>query len=181
MAPTSGKVIVNGEDLFKISDSERTKLRRRTIGFVFQKYNLLPSLTARDNVELARDIAGIHGPLSKEFDDMLRLIGIDGRMDHKPRALSAGEQQRIAIARAIVNHPAILLADEPTGNLDTNNSHAVMAVLKDLNQRMNQTILVITHDNEVASYGDRILHMRDGRIETESRKSRSPYGGEVRK
>ncbi len=179
MAPTSGRVIVNGEDLFTISDSERTKLRRRTIGFVFQKYNLLPSLTARDNVELARDIAGIREPLSKEFNDILRLIGINGRMDHKPRALSAGEQQRVAIARAIVIHPAILLADEPTGNLDTNNSHAVMAVLKDLNQRMHQTILVITHDNEVASYGDRILHMRDGRIETECGKSRSPYGTEV--
>jgi putative ABC transport system ATP-binding protein len=168
MAPTSGKVVVNGEDLFKMGDRERTKLRQKMIGFVFQKYNLLPSLTARDNVELARDIAGIHEPLGKEFDDMLRLIGIDGRMSHKPRALSAGEQQRVAIARAIVNHPAILLADEPTGNLDSNNSRAVMAVLRDLNQRMNQTILVITHDNEVASYGDRILHMRDGRIEAES-------------
>ena len=167
MVPTSGKLLVNGEDLFEISDCERTKLRRKMIGFVFQKYNLLPSLTARDNVELARDIAGIREPLGQEFHDLLRLIGIDARMSHKPRALSAGEQQRVAIARAIVNHPTILLADEPTGNLDSNNSRAVMAVLRDLNQRMSQTILVITHDNEIASYGDRILHMRDGGIESE--------------
>jgi putative ABC transport system ATP-binding protein len=125
-APTSGTVKINGNDLFKMSDSERTKLRRKTIGIVFQKYNLLPSLTAR------------------------------------------GEQQRVAIARALVNHPAILLADEPTGNVDTKNSHAVMTVLKDLNQRLGQTILVITHDPEVAAYGHRILHMRDGRIETQS-------------
>src|SRR5665213_1819506 len=125
MSPTLGTVMVDGDDLFKMSDSERTKLRQKTVGFVFQKYNLLPSLTARDNVELARDIAGVREPLGKEFDDMLRLIGIDSRMSHKPRALSAGEQQRVAIARAIVNHPAILLADEPTGNLDTNNSRAV--------------------------------------------------------
>ena len=148
-----------------MSDSERTKLRQRTIGFVFQKYNLLPSLTARDNVEIARDIAGVHGPLGKEFEDLLRLIGINSRMNHKPRALSGGEQQRVAIARAIVNQPAILLADEPTGNLDSESSRAVMAVLKDLNQRRAQTILLITHNHELASYGDRILHMRDGRIE----------------
>ena len=167
-APTSGTVKINGKDLFKMPDSERTKLRRKTIGIVFQKYNLLPSLTARGNVEIARDIAGEHGPLGKEFDDILRLIGISGRMNHKPHELSGGEQQRVAIARAIVNHPAILLADEPTGNLDTENSHAVMTVLRDLNQRLSQTILVITHDPEVAAYGHRILHMRDGRIETQS-------------
>lgn len=168
MAPTSGTVMVNGKDLFRLSDRERTELRRKTVGFVFQKYNLLPSLTARDNLEVARDIAGIHGPLGKEFDDILQLIGIQGRLNHKPRALSAGEQQRVAIARAIVNHPAILLADEPTGNLDTESSRAVMTVLRDLNERMGQTILVITHNQEVASYGHRIIHMRDGRIETGS-------------
>jgi putative ABC transport system ATP-binding protein len=173
MAPSSGSVTVSGKDLSQISDSERTELRRKTIGFVFQKYNLLPSLTALDNVEVARDIAGIHGPLDKEFEDTLRLIGISGRMNHKPSALSGGEQQRVAIARAIVNHPAILLADEPTGNLDTENSHAVMMVLKDLNERLGQTMLVITHDQEVASYGHRMVHMRDGRIETvESRQGR---------
>jgi putative ABC transport system ATP-binding protein len=165
MAPTSGVVMVDGKDLFEMSDKNRTKLRQTTIGFVFQKYNLLPSLTALDNIEIARDIAGVHGPLGKEFEDLLRLIGISGRMNHKPSALSGGEQQRVAIARAVVNHPAILLADEPTGNLDTENSRAVMTVLKDLNKRLGQTVLVITHNHELASYGDRILHMRDGRIE----------------
>ena len=182
MAPTSGSVTVSGKDLSQISDSERTELRRTTIGFVFQKYNLLPSLTALDNVELARDIAGIHGPLDKEFQDILRLIGISGRMNHKPSALSGGEQQRVAIARAIVNHPAILLADEPTGNLDTENSHVVMMVLKDLNERLGQTILVITHDQEVASYAHRMIHMRDGRIETAESRQRhgaSPAGASL--
>ena len=165
MVPTSGSVRVRGNDLFHMSDGERTALRRKTIGFIFQKYNLLPSLTALDNVELARDIAGMHEPLGKEFDDLLRLIGISGRMNHKPRALSGGEQQRVAIARALVNKPQILLADEPTGNLDTENSHTVMTVLKDLNERFGQTILLITHDRDVASYGNRMIHMRDGRIE----------------
>jgi putative ABC transport system ATP-binding protein len=177
MAPTSGSVTVSGKDLSQISDSERTELRRKTIGFVFQKYKLLPSLTALDNVEVARDIAGIHGPLDKEFEDILRLIGISDRMNHKPSALSGGEQQRVAIARAIVNHPAILLADEPTGNLDTENSHAVMMVLKDLNERLGQTMLVITHDQEVASYGHRIIYMRDGRIETVE--SRQRHGASI--
>src|ERR1019366_10137553 len=164
MAPTSGSVTVSGKDLSQISDRERTELRRKTIGFVFQKHNLLPSLTALDNVEVARDIAGIHGPLDKEFEDILRLIGISGRMNHKPSALSGGEQQRVAIARAIVNHPAILLADEPTGNLDTENSQAVLEVLRDLNRRLGQTILMITHNPEAAAYGDSTVRMRDGRI-----------------
>jgi putative ABC transport system ATP-binding protein len=168
MAPTSGIVMINGKDLFKMSDSERTKLRQKTIGFVFQEYDLLPSLTALGNVEIAREIAGVHGALGKEFDDILRLIGISSRMNHKPHELSGGEQQRAAIARAIVNHPAILLADEPTGNLDTENSRAVMTVLRDLNKRLGQTILLITHDPEVASYANRILYMRDGRIEPRS-------------
>jgi len=168
MSPTSGIVMINGKDLFKMSDSERTKLRQKTIGFVFQEYDLLPSLTALGNVEIAREIAGVHGALGKTFDDILRLIGISSRMNHKPHELSGGEQQRVAIARAIVNHPAILLADEPTGNLDTENSRAVMTVLRDLNKRLGQTILLITHDPEVASYANRILYMRDGRMETRS-------------
>jgi putative ABC transport system ATP-binding protein len=168
MTPSSGTVQVNGQDVFKMSDSQRTKLRQKTIGFVFQRYNLLPSLTALGNVEIARDIAGLRGPLGKDFDEVLHLIGISDRMNHKPRALSGGEQQRVAIARAIVNHPAILLADEPTGNLDSANSRAVMAVLRDLNQRLGQTILVITHDQELASYGHRLLRMQDGRIEPQS-------------
>ncbi len=148
-----------------MTDAERTELRKNTVGFVFQKYNLLPTLTARGNIEIARDIANKNGPLDAEFLDALQLLGIEKRLDHKPRALSGGEQQRVAIARAIVNHPAILLADEPTGNLDTENSDAVLGLLRDLNQRMGQTILMITHNPEAASYGHRIVRMRDGRIE----------------
>ncbi|HTC89848.1 MAG TPA: ABC transporter ATP-binding protein [Bryobacteraceae bacterium] len=163
--PTSGTIHIAGRDLLGMSDAERTELRKRTVGFVFQKYNLLPTLTARDNIEIARDIAHKNGPLHAQFVDMLKLLGIESRLDHKPRALSGGEQQRVAIARAIVNQPAILLADEPTGNLDTENSDAVLGLLRDLNQRLGQTILMITHNPEAARYGHRIVHMRDGQIE----------------
>jgi putative ABC transport system ATP-binding protein len=148
-----------------MSEAERTDLRKSTVGFVFQKYNLLPTLTARDNIAIARDIAGKNGPPDPQFLEVLKLLGIESRLDHKPRALSGGEQQRVAIARAIVNHPAILLADEPTGNLDTENSNAVLALLRDLNRRLGQTILMITHNPEAAGYGDRIVRMRDGHIE----------------
>jgi putative ABC transport system ATP-binding protein len=163
--PTSGTILIAGRDLLGMSEAERTELRKTSVGFVFQKYNLLPTLTARDNIEIARDIASRNGPLDPEFLEMLKLLGIESRLDHKPRALSGGEQQRVAIARAIVNRPAILLADEPTGNLDTENSNAVLALLRGLNERAGQTILMITHNPEAASYGDRIVRMRDGHIE----------------
>ena len=126
--PTSGTIHIAGRDLLGMSDAERTELRKNTVGFVFQKYNLLPTLTARDNIEIARDIAHKNGPLDPQFLEVLKLLGIESRLDHKPRALSGGEQQRVAIARAIVNQPAILLADEPTGNLDTENSTAVLGI-----------------------------------------------------
>ena len=162
--PTSGAIQLNGRDLLKMTDAERTELRKTTVGFVFQKYNLLPTLTAEENIEIARDIAG-HGKESDpQFDEILRLLGIENRLHHKPRALSGGEQQRVAIARAIVNHPQILLADEPTGNLDTENSIAVLGILRDLNDRLGQTILMITHNPEAAAYGHRMVTMRDGRI-----------------
>jgi putative ABC transport system ATP-binding protein len=163
--PTSGTIHIAGRDLLGMSDAERTELRKTTVGFVFQKYNLLPTLTARNNIEIARDIAHKNGPLDDQFLDILKLLGIENRLDHKPRALSGGEQQRVAIARAIVNHPAILLADEPTGNLDTENSNAVLSLLRDLNSRLGQTILMITHNPEAAGYGHRIVRMRDGHIE----------------
>ena len=147
-----------------MTDKERTNLRKRTVGFVFQKYNLLPTLSVADNIEIARDIAGNTGAPDQKFQEALRLLGIDHRMKHKPSALSGGEQQRVAIARSIVNSPAILLADEPTGNLDTENSNIVLGLLRDLNRRTGQTILMITHNPEAASYGNSIVHMRDGRI-----------------
>lgn len=162
--PTEGSVRVDDHDLAALSDAGRTHLRKRTVGFVFQKFNLLPNLTARDNIAVARHIAGTSPKPDAAFEEVLRLLNIAERLDHKPNALSGGEQQRIAIARAIVNHPAILLADEPTGNLDTENSKAVLEILRDLNERTGQTILMITHNPEAAAYGHRTVLMRDGKI-----------------
>jgi len=162
--PTSGSVHLCGRDLLAMNDSERTELRKTTVGFVFQKYNLLPTLTAGDNIAIARYIAKRDGEPDPKFHEILEMLGIAHRLRHKPRALSGGEQQRVAIARAIVNHPAILLADEPTGNLDTENSEIVLKLLRDLNERLGQTILMITHNPEAAAYAHRIVRMRDGRI-----------------
>ena len=162
--PTSGTVSVAGQELAAMTDADRTQLRKRTVAFVFQKFNLLPNLTARDNIAVARYIAGMDSKPGPEFEEILRLLGIENRLDHKPSALSGGEQQRVAIARAVVSHPAILLADEPTGNLDTENSKAVLEILRDLNERLGQTILMITHNPEAAAYGHRKVHMRDGKI-----------------
>jgi putative ABC transport system ATP-binding protein len=166
--PTSGVVRVGGQDVAAMSDAGRTRMRKTTVSFVFQKFNLLPVLTAGDNIALARFLAGKNHSQSNDeaagFQEALNLLGIANRLDHKPSELSGGEQQRVAIARAIVNHPAILLADEPTGNLDTVNSRAVLEILRDLNQRLGQTILMITHNADAAAYGHRIVHMQDGRV-----------------
>ena len=162
--PTSGSVAINGRDLHTMSDAERNDLRKRTVGFVFQKYNLLPTLTAEQNIQIVRDVAGRPIAFDERFKEVLEMLGISKRMHHKPRALSGGEQQRVAIARAIVNGPAILLADEPTGNLDTKNSDIVLSLLRDLNKRLGQTILMITHNPEAAAYADRTVQMRDGRV-----------------
>ena len=161
---TSGTVSIGGRNIAGMSNQERTELRKTTVGFVFQKYNLLPTLTAEDNIKIVEFIGGRSTEFTPEFIEVLKLLGIQERLKHKPRALSGGQQQRVAIARAIVNKPAILLADEPTGNLDSANSAAVLALLKDLNERTGQTILMITHDPEAAAYANRSVHMRDGRI-----------------
>jgi putative ABC transport system ATP-binding protein len=163
-APTDGQVIIEGEDIQKLTDSQRTEMRQRKVGFVFQKYNLLPTLTALDNIMIARFLAHHREPLSDDFKQVLELLNIGHRLQHKPRALSGGEQQRVAIARALVNRPAILLADEPTGNLDTENSNIVLELLKHINQQRGQTILMITHNPEAAAYADRTVSMRDGHI-----------------
>src|SRR5689334_13447678 len=162
--PTSGSVRVADQDLSRLSDAGRTELRRTKVSFVFQKFNLLPNLSAADNIAVARHLSGNDQKVDPTFQEALQLLGIAQRLEHKPAALSGGEQQRVAIARAIVNHPAILLADEPTGNLDTQNSQAVLDLLRDLNQRLGQTILMITHNPEAAAYGHSIVQMRDGRI-----------------
>jgi putative ABC transport system ATP-binding protein len=161
----SGKVIIDGVDFAALGDAERTKMRRSKIGFVFQKFNLLPTLSARDNVEIAYEISGRHEPLDQAYlTHLTDMLGIAGRLDHRPSELSGGEQQRVAIARALITHPAIVLADEPTGNLDTKNSEIVLDMLLRSNRELKQTVLMITHNPEAAAVGDRILHMRDGEI-----------------
>jgi putative ABC transport system ATP-binding protein len=162
----SGRVLIDGIDFTALSDSARTRMRKSKIGFVFQKFNLLPTLTAQGNIDIARDIAGKgNGNGNHEYIDRItRLLGIDNRLEHRPSELSGGEQQRVALARALVNQPAIVLADEPTGNLDSQNSEIVLKMLRQSNQELGQTVLMITHNPEAASYGDRIIHMRDGSI-----------------
>jgi putative ABC transport system ATP-binding protein len=162
----SGRVLISGTDFTALSDSARTRMRKSKIGFVFQKFNLLPTLTAQGNIDIARDIAGrSNGNGNQEYIERItQLLGIDKRLDHRPSELSGGEQQRVALARALVNQPAIVLADEPTGNLDSQNSEIVLTMLRQSNQELGQTVLMITHNPEAASYGDRIIHMRDGSI-----------------
>lgn len=162
--PSDGEVWIDGQNLRQMSESERTELRQKKIGFVFQKYNLLPTLTAKDNIAIARSLAGVTEE-PPGFEDILQQLGIKNRLTHRPRALSGGEQQRVAIARALVNRPAILLADEPTGNLDTVNSEAVLEILRKLNKSTGQTILMITHNPEAAAFADRSVTMRDGRLQ----------------
>ena len=162
--PTEGEVKVAGSDLTAMTDAGRTKLRKEVVGFVFQRFNLLPTLTAGENIAIAQHIAG-RDRQGQAFQETIRILGIEHRLHHKPYALSGGEQQRVAIARAIVNSPQILLADEPTGNLDTANSETVLSTLRELNQRLGQTILMITHNPEAAAAcASRTVHMRDGRI-----------------
>ena len=161
---TSGTVRINGRDLAGMTNAERTQLRKTTVGFVFQKYNLLPTLSAEDNIRIVQYVADRDMTFDPAFQEVLGLLGIADRLKHKPRALSGGQQQRVAIARGIVNSPAILLADEPTGNMDSENSAAVLKLMKDLNKRMGQTILMITHDAEAAAYADRLVKMKDGRM-----------------
>ena len=171
---TSGSVLIDGVDFAALSDSDRTRLRRSKIGFVFQKFNLLPTLTARGNIEIAFEIAGKDSKLEDAYlSELTGLLGIGGRLDHRPAELSGGEQQRVAIARALITRPAIVLADEPTGNLDTANSDAVLGMLRRSNQELHQTILMITHNPEAAAIGDRILHMRDGRLLEEAASARA--------
>jgi putative ABC transport system ATP-binding protein len=162
---TSGRVIIDGVDFAALNDADRTRLRKQRIGFVFQRFNLLPTLTAMGNIEIAHAISGQKQPLDHTYLDHLSdLLSIKGRLDHRPSELSGGEQQRVAIARALITRPAIVLADEPTGNLDTKNSDAVLAMLRRSNKELGQTVLMITHNLEAAAIADRILQMRDGQI-----------------
>ena len=162
---TSGRVLVDNVDFAQLSDSQRTALRKSRIGFVFQKFNLLPTLDAMTNIEIAHEIGGKDGHIDRAyFDKIVGLLGLQGRLHHRPSELSGGEQQRVALARALINRPALILADEPTGNLDTKNSNVVLNMLRQSNQELGQTVLMITHNPEAAAVGDRIIHMRDGEI-----------------
>ncbi|MBS1853412.1 MAG: ABC transporter ATP-binding protein [Acidobacteria bacterium] len=161
----SGSIVIDGDDFGRLSDAERTSKRKRKIGFVFQKFNLLPTLDANANIHIAVDIAGANGTVDRPYlQRIVKLLGLEKRLHHRPSELSGGEQQRVALARALINKPAIVLADEPTGNLDSKNSDIVLNMLRQSNQELGQTVLMITHNPAAASYGDRIIHMRDGEI-----------------
>lgn len=166
LTPTAGRVIIDGEDLTAMSDARRTDLRRRRIGFVFQRFNLFPTLTTEGNLKLAERIysKGNGAGDAERRRQVLKLLQLENKLGHKPLELSGGEQQRVAIARAIINRPAILLADEPTGNLDSENSQIVLEMLKGLNRELGQTIVMITHNPEAAQRAGRIIQMRDGSI-----------------
>jgi putative ABC transport system ATP-binding protein len=164
LSPTSGKIIIDGEDISKVSDAERTDIRRRKIGFVFQRFNLFPTLTAEGNLKLAEKIHSGNGGNQQRRHEVLRLLKLENRMHHKPLEMSGGEQQRVALARAIINSPAIILADEPTGNLDSENSEIVLDMFRELNDKFGQTIIMITHNPEAARHCTRTIQMRDGQI-----------------
>jgi putative ABC transport system ATP-binding protein len=164
LQPTSGRILIEGVSISSVSDFERTEIRRQRMGFVFQSYNLLNTLTARENIALAKRIQGNGHYEDGSARKILRMLGLENKMDHKPWELSGGEQQRVAIARAVINRPAILLADEPTGSLDSENSRMVLEMLRELNSVYGQTIIIITHDPEAAATADRVIEMRDGKI-----------------
>ena len=161
--PTSGRVCVDGNDFTTMKDADRTRFRRHKIGFVFQRFNLLPTLTVKNNIAIAQHIQG-NGFNPHRFDAVVEMLGIQSKLKHKPYALSGGEQQRVAIARAVICEPKILLADEPTGNLDSENSQIVLNMLRVLNRSFRQTVLMITHNLDAAAVSDRVVRMRDGQV-----------------
>ena len=164
LQPTEGKIFVDGIDLTGLNDVERTNVRRRKISYVFQRFNLLPTLTARGNIELAKTIHGNNTEHSISVKKIFAMLGLTGKENSRPMELSGGEQQRVAIARAVVNRPSIILADEPTGNLDSYNSRAVLEMLRNLNESLGQSIVMITHDADAASNADRVVEMKDGKV-----------------
>ena len=165
--PTSGSVIVDGQDLSALKEEELTIFRRRKIGFVFQSYNLVPVLSAWENVVLPVELDG--GKLDKAYlDQIVRTLGLENKLSNLPNTLSGGQQQRVAIARALAAKPAIILADEPTGNLDSRTSQDVMGLLKITSERFSQTIVMITHNEELAQMADRTVRIEDGRIVSRS-------------
>jgi len=164
--PTSGEVLFDGEDLAALDDDQRTIVRRNSMGFIFQAFNLLPAFSAEENVAMPLELSRVPPRQARQRAyEVLKLVGLAQRRHHIPSALSGGEQQRVAIARALVTEPALLLADEPTGNLDSTNGQQVTALLRRLADEREQTIVMVTHDAQVAEYADRLVRLRDGLIE----------------
>lgn len=164
LQPTGGQVLIDGINMAGLSDSERTAVRRKKIGYVFQRFNLLPNISAWENIELAKRIHG-NGHMSPNgASQIIKMLGLTEKIGFRPTELSGGEQQRVAIARAVINHPSIILADEPTGSLDSRNSRSVLRILQELNEKFQQTIVMITHDAEAASMANRVIEMKDGQI-----------------
>jgi putative ABC transport system ATP-binding protein len=169
--PTSGKILIDNVDTACMPESQLYKIRRDKIGFIFQNFNLLPYLNARENVELAMELSGkFKGQRKQRAKDLLATVGLSGREQHRPQKLSQGEQQRVAIARALANDPAIILADEPTGNLDVNNKQEIVKLLANLNRKQGTTIIMVTHDEQVAASVERILFLSDGKIQDRNSK-----------
>jgi putative ABC transport system ATP-binding protein len=171
--PTEGKIAIDNVDISHMPESQLYKIRRDKIGFVFQNFNLLPYLNARENVELAMDLAGkFKGTRKQRALELLGTVGLAGREQHRPQHLSQGEQQRVAIARALANDPAIILADEPTGNLDAANKQEIVKLLSNLNRQQGTTILMVTHDEQVATHTERLLLLSEGKIAEEKQGSK---------
>ena len=171
--PTSGEVKIGGRDVTQMSVGELNALRLRKLGFVFQTFNLVPTLTALENVELRLSLAGLNGSEQRrQATKLLKLVGLGGRLKHIPNQMSAGERQRIAIARALTNDPELVLADEPTGNLDTTIGREIIALMRDLNRKFEKTFIIVTHNPEVARTTDRVVILKDGKIAKEERKEK---------
>jgi putative ABC transport system ATP-binding protein len=167
-SPTEGKVFLDGDDIYSLNDEKRSILRRRKIGFVFQTYNLIPVLTVEENIKMPLLLDGNKVDQQK-IDQMLERLGLTERRNHLPNQLSGGQQQRVAIGRALINRPAIILADEPTGNLDRKNSEEVMKLMVQAVREMEETLVLITHEMDIAAMADRIIHLEDGRIVSDTR------------
>ena len=166
--PTSGEYWLHGQDVSALSDDALSDIRNREIGFIFQGFNLIPNLTALENVELPLIYRGVSKSVREELSvEALKKVGLEHRMDHKPSEMSGGQQQRVAIARAIAQAPPVILADEPTGNLDSNSTKEIMDILKGLHKE-GRTVILITHDNEIAAQAKRVIQIRDGKIESDS-------------
>ena len=161
--PTKGSVIINQTDISTLDETALAIFRRRQIGLIYQFYNLIPILTVKENLTLPLLLDG-RKPDAKQIDTLVKRLGLEHRLDHLPNQLSGGQQQRVSIGRALVNNPAIMLADEPTGNLDSENSKEIISLLRQFNKEYNQTVIIITHDEKIANSADRVITIEDGKI-----------------